>query len=321
VFLEKPRTRNKLNNMTANKPVVVYLRGGLGNQLFQYAAGLSLSKKVGSLLYLNTSLLPDNEESRAGVNAWPDQISSFENSADLITNKHPLLLTKHTYQRAKQLERLIGDKFPRFMLKLGTYANERNEAFQIFNSTTTSKDINSYCNSITHFVDNSELIRSQVLSIRNPSDWFIKNLDGMYSQEPIAIHARLGDYENLENVFGKFDPTYFKRAIDTIRETKPSSPIWLFSDNPKLAYDRLAKDIKFDEVVTPDPNSSAIESLVLLSKADSLIASNSSFSWWAAFLNVSNGKKIFPRPLYAHGGPPEPKDWLLPNWLQIGRVL
>ena len=307
--------------MSANKPVVVYLRGGLGNQLFQYAAGLALSKKVGSPLYLNSSLLPANEESRAGVNAWPDQISSFENSADLISNTRPRFLSQNTFQRAKQLERFIGDQFPHFMFKLGKYANEQNEILQLLCSATTSMEINSYCNSMTYFNNHSELIRSQILSIRNPSEWFSNNLEIINSQKPIAIHVRLGDYENLENVFGKFDPTYFKRAVDAIKVARPSSPIWLFSDNPKLAFDRLTKEIEFDEVVMPDPNSSAIESLVLLSKADSLIASNSSFSWWAAFLNISNGTKIFPRPLYARGGPPEPKDWLLPNWLQIGRVL
>ena len=63
--------------LAKSSEVSVFLRGGLGNQLFQYSAGLKISRMTGKKLILRTDLLPIQEDKIGGISRWPNQISEF----------------------------------------------------------------------------------------------------------------------------------------------------------------------------------------------------------------------------------------------------
>ena len=74
-----------------------------------------------------------------------------------------------------------------------------------------------------------------------------------------------------------------------------------------------------DHVAESPEQSTPLENLLLLSGASALVGANSTFSWWAAFLGErAEGSVVFPRPLFGPAGPAEPRDWLLPGWVQVG---
>jgi hypothetical protein len=300
--------------------VVLELRGGLGNQLFQYAAGVALSKKLNVPLRISTSLLPDVAKLDGQVSAWPNQLNNFRHLGEVLeTSGMPLLRNKFAYSRIRQLQRMIGDHFPKLLLFFGQFSNEVNSNFELFKEITRPVLINSYCSDPAFFADVADLVAESIMNLETPSRWYNEMQTRISLEKPIGVHIRLGDYLNLESIYGAPRPEYVMRAINLIKQTHPKKPVWLFSDDVTLATKLFSQGNTFDHVVVSPSESNALENLILLSKCSSLVATNSTFSWWAAFLGHRDSSTvIFPRPLFPIFSQPDPKEYLMPAWLQLG---
>ena len=300
--------------------VVVQLRGGLGNHLFQYAAGYSLSKRLGEELLLDTSLLPRAEIVQGGVRRWTEQISGFAHAGSFVDTAGDFAARRRVVQSLSGRERALGDSALSRLFAGRLYAHESRDDLAEFAALRKGARINAYCNSIRFFQDYVSEIRPQMQTLVAPSTWYQEQAAKLQRDGAVAIHLRWGDYLNLKHVYGTVAPAYYRRGLDLLRRTSGERPVWVFSDDPAGAAEYLAGTVEIDHIVEPPAESTALENLLLLSRASSLVGANSSFSWWAAFLSDSHESVVFPRPLFADGGPPEPKEWLLPDWIQVGRA-
>lgn len=301
--------------------VVVQLRGGLGNQLFQYAAGYALSARHRADLLLDRSLLPPVTVSRNGISRWPEQISSFEHSGAFIGQPGGTSFAKRAIRYRAQVERSIGDSRYSRVLGARVYAREQREDPTVFARAAARARINAYCTSSQFFAGQEDVVAGQVRSIREPGSWFLDESQHLAATGAIALHVRWGDYLNLREVYGITPADYYRRGVELIeRQTGGGRPVWLFSDDPIGAAEYLADAVELSHVVVSPESSTPLENMLLLSQATALVGANSTFSWWAAFLSdAPPGSIVFPRPLFGPAGPPEPKDWLQPDWVQIGR--
>lgn len=299
--------------------VVVQLRGGLGNHLFQYAAGFSLARRLGEELLIDTALLPREEIMLGGVRRWTEQISGFEHGGSFVDTGGSSRQRRRVVQFLSGRERAFGDSPLPNSFPGRLYAHESRDDLDEFAALRSGARINAYCNSLRFFENDEEEIRRQVRTLVAPSLWYVDQAAQLEKEGAVAVHVRWGDYLNLKHVFGTVPPTYYRRALDLLARTDVDRPVWLFSDDPKGASEYLAGTVDVANVVVPPAESTALENLLLLSKASGLVGANSSFSWWSAFLSTTHRSVVFPRPLYAEGGPPEPKGWLQPDWIQIGR--
>jgi hypothetical protein len=137
---------------------------------------------------------------------------------------------------------------------------------------------------------------------------------------PIGVHVRLGDYKNFPNIYGRFDPNYFERALETMFSLVGERPVWLFSDEPSTLFDIVPKLAVRNQAPAALNQLSGLETLNVMARMQGLVCSNSTFSWWGAFLADRPGfRAIFPSPLFAKSGPADPKNFILPGWLQLGR--
>lgn len=298
--------------------VTVNLRGGLGNQLFQYAAGLSKAARLNAPLYIDARQLPNEHEVVSGVSHWPEQISEFDHGAKLIIANAK---SGASPSRWKQLERLLGDRFPRPLAALGLYANETAPDLESFLAlrTTGRFRINSYCDSPLYFKGLEPEIRQRLSNLIKPSGFYSADALLIESCQPIAMHVRLGDYKNLTSIYGSLDPNYFASAAKIASLLDKPREIWIFSDEPRLALELLSPVIPQIKVAPLSSKTSGLETLLLMSKCHGLIASNSTYSWWAAFMMGEGKPIVFPRPFFLEGSVPEPKHLLLNSWIQIGR--
>lgn len=303
------------------RSIRVFLRGGLGNQLFQYGAAVALSEKHNSRLLIDVSLLPRETNTIDGVTRWPLQIGEFNHLGTVLAANGSTKTRRRFYASVLQLDRKLGDNFPSCLRKLGRFSNESNADFNHFNTLTNRRLVlNSYCNSPRFFLENGDKIRESVLSLRQPSPAYIELKQHAAKTRPLAVHVRLGDYKNLSRIYGRVDPEYLERSIDLQMTLSGEREVWLFSDEPDLAMELLGK-YRHKAVVPPAlANLTSLETMLIMASCLGLVASNSTFSWWAAYLNNDkNAWVIFPRPFYARSGPHEPKDWLQVNWIQLGR--
>jgi hypothetical protein len=301
--------------------VRVILRGGLGNQLFQYGAGFALSRKLGAALILDPRLLPSGKTTTAGVSTWPMQLGEFNHFGSIVHGIYKKPWASRLQASVMQLDRSIGDKIPSALSKLGRFSNELNADFTYFDTLERGRLIlNSYCNSPRFFLEYGDQIRESILSLRQPSPAFLELKQVATKTQPLAVHVRLGDYKNLAKIYGRADTDYLERSIDLQMALSGERNIWLFSDEPRTALDLLGKYKQKAVVPPPLSELTSLETLLIMASCSGLVASNSTFSWWAAFLNNNHQAwAVFPRPFFARSGPQEPKDWLQVNWIQLGR--
>jgi hypothetical protein len=300
--------------------VVLYPRGGLGNQLFQYGAALQLSIDLGCRISVNDSLLNPKVTMNAGVASRHLELDEFKNQ--ISTTSRSRGLSSRFRSKAMTIQRLVGDKVPRLLLKIGVFANERTDQIEVFRTIRKPVVINSYCSSQVYFPDCQDELAKQISEIRQPSQWYIQTAKELERDAPIALHVRLGDYKNLGSMYGSPDPQYYANAVKLITERIGKHPIWLFSDEPELASKILEKHVTVSRIIDPKASDRAIEHLNLLGKCQGIVCANSSFSWWGGFLSsqlVSGSVVVFPNPMFDSPEYKEPKNWIPADWVRLER--
>ena len=146
--------------------------------------------------------------------------------------------------------------------------------------------------------NNIERIKDNIIKSVKKSP--IKTVEGSCS-----IHVRRGDYITLKQIYHNLDKDYYMKSLERIN---PSGPIYIFSDDINWCRENI--DVKN---AIYSANNSEIEDFQLMRSCNHNIISNSTFSWWSAWLNCNQNKKIM-----------QPKLWfrrktqgklLNPNWM------
>jgi hypothetical protein len=106
-----------------------------------------------------------------------------------------------------------------------------------------------------------------------------------------AVHVRRGDYLNLPMVVTACPVHYFTRAMDEMRQRHPVTHFNVFSDDPQWCLDHLANPTDVT-IVQPDPAYTPLQREMAdfnaMRASNAFIISNSTFSWWPAWLADSD---------------------------------
>jgi hypothetical protein len=182
-------------------------------------------------------------------------------------------------------------------LRIGKYYWERNLIFDptIF-SIKPGKVLCGYFQSYKYFIGfENEIQRELIQGFQGGRDYLdlLNELDG---SQWVAIHVRRQDYVLLSETFGLTSETYFEESIRYIESLFPGIKKIAFSDDVTEAREILPC---CDMYIGHNELASSVETLILMSNSSAIIGSNSSFSWWAAFLsNSPDDCKIFPEPWF-----------------------
>jgi hypothetical protein len=295
--------------------VEVFLRGGLGNQLFQYAAGLYLSRKQGEDLVLRGDLLPLYPDAVANVSRWPVQITDFSSEGAIVSRSNQPPGATSNYSKMMQMRRMLGDRFETVMRRLGYIVGDKVNPSD-FSRLNRIRVIDSYCASPQPASDLGDELRSQLLDLRRPSKEFTYLIYESRAETPINVHLRLGDYRYLTNLYGSADYGVLSEVVSEIRKSS-DAPVWLFTDSPEDLSQKTLEKLSVKRVVGPKDLSTPLENLVALSSGSQLVCANSTFSWWSAFLKGPNGLVYYPRP---KDSPLNifTEDMVMPSWKAYG---
>jgi hypothetical protein len=146
------------------------------------------------------------------------------------------------------------------------------------------------------------------------------NLTMISSTKSVTAHVRRGDYLTPDAAFhhGIASADYFKRALGVIRRLGSSESVArVYSDSPEIVQAELA-GVENLEFVTDTNTHGSLATVLAMSQGEAFAMSNSSFSWWAAWLLTRRSPEatvIAPRPWLADGH--SGHDQLLPGWLTI----
>jgi hypothetical protein len=257
-----------------NSKVIVRIRGGLGNQLFCYAAGRRLALVNNAELVIDniSGFEHDNYQRRYGLN-------SFNISGRLPTPEE-LMLPLGRFRR--KFARLINK---RIEFDKRWYLEQEGFNFdsRIINFRVNKPIIlDGYWQSEGYFKDISLAIRKD-LTFRESFD-SAKNLDLQLAEydDSVAIHFRWFDMPGLESGMN-LSIQYYINAITYFDSILDKPRYYLFSDNVEAArniFQFLSERIQF----ISDQNSSVHSDLFFMSRFKYFILSNSTLNWWGAWL-------------------------------------
>jgi hypothetical protein len=260
--------------------------GGLGNQMFQYALGRHLALKHGTTLKLDVSflqLMPEDAE----YTLRTYELDAF-NIAEQFAGEDEI---KKINTKSK-----AGFFFQRLKHRLHDYhiINEPHFHFagSILNSPVNSY-LEGYWQSEKYFMDIREQLMKDFSFRYPPSEENKKIGDLIRSENSVSLHIRRGDYMSnpqTMDVHGSCNISYYRAAIEKIKEMTGSPVFFIFSDEIEWAK----KNIDFvDHVHFVDSNEGrGSEDLRLMIQCRHHIIANSSFSWWGAWLSIYPDKVV-----------------------------
>lgn len=171
-----------------------------------------------------------------------------------------------------------------------------------------------YFQSPKYFSEFSSEIK-RIFTLSRTSNTMSKLQESIDFTESVAIHIRRGDYVGKEKFHGLSTEKYFRNALDLIHLNNSQKKIVVFSEDYLMAKSIFPEAWK---IITPEILNSPSENLALMSRFENFIGSNSSFSWWSAFLSEKReGLNIFPRPWFSDVQFND-RDLLMPNWITLG---
>jgi hypothetical protein len=269
--------------------VVVKQFSGLGNQLFQYAAGRYYANHLGASL--RVAIEQQHRARSLDLFDRPMLLSRFCVEAPLtpLSLADRLLLSRNT-----SLQRTAAPVARTFKILTLREAPTQQHTFLEPPSIPSLRTlyVDGYWQTHT-FADgvSTQLRREFQLRDAPPATSAVVLQRIRSTESPVSVHVRRGDYALLHGGRLVLPVDYYRRAIEHIRSNVANPVLFVFSDDVEYARTVLPRDV---ETVYVEGNGdfAAHEDLRLMSACKAHIIANSSFSWWGAWLNPAERKLV-----------------------------
>lgn len=289
------------------KMVIVKILGGLGNQMFQYAAGRSLALRNSCLLKLDISAF-DGYKLHNGY-----ELGLCNIGAEIASRAEVSQLVGSSNRLIRRIRQKAG-------LTKKTHYVERDFSFDAqVAEIKPPVYLEGYWQSYKYFAPYEAQLRNE-LSFKNPPSE--ENLDlanKMTGGSSVSIHVRRGDYVShraTSQIHGSKSAAYYTKAIQYLQNEVEAPHFYVFSDDLEWAKNNLGLQGAVT-YVSHNTGKSSFEDLRLMSLCRHNIIANSSFSWWGAWLNENQDKMvIYPRKWF-NSARLNVKDLIPPSWVAV----
>ena len=295
--------------------IVMRIKGGLGNQLFQYASSYALAKRLNQKLMFDPSftanmtsrnyklpLLRVDTDEVVCIDQLPPKIKLLKN---LYINKacRVLNLPKHSCGK--------------FVYRLETRDEWQPDFFTMQEENLY---VDGYFQSEEYFKQHRAKLLKQIQPKYKPENEYLKTLNDIQKCNSVAVHVRRSDFKKDRCAYHYLlDETYYKRAIEKIRASVINPVFFCFSDDMDWVKKNFGEKENF-RFMSLHTSHADIDELMLMKNCKHIIAANSTFSWWAAWLNENEDAiRIVPEKPYGMEGM-IPEGWIKMNLaLQEGK--
>lgn len=268
--------------------IIVRIIGGIGNQMFQYAYAKALEKS-GKKVRLDLS-----------------KIKCYKLHGGYHLNKYNIDLKE-------------ANSISTFLSKIGIpkTVKEKNLFFDKNidkNNIDKNAYLKGYFQTEKYFKEIRKTLLKQFTITKDKSEstkFYEQQITN--SQNSCSIHVRRGDYisnKKTNSIHGTCSLGYYKKAIATINKEQKSIQFYIFSDD--ILWTK--KNLIVKNAIYVDHKCSPNEDMYLMSLCKNNIIANSSFSWWAAWLNKNQDKIVI-----------SPRQWFVKkenevackNWIKL----
>lgn len=289
-----------------------YASGGLGNQLFNYAAARTLADRHDTALVLDLEAYRDQWDARA---TRPFLLRHFPIRAR-FRNEGPQRVRAPVWSRARRW--LAEDAFATrvYCKELGFF-----EGFRKLPARTILHD---HYISPRFFQGNEARVRQDLtlgdeVLTHAPSRELLARIRS--SPRAVGVHVRRGDIllpQHRHLQLPGIDK-YYEQALDHIESRMPDARFFVFSDDPawcKAAFaSRGSRVLHASDFAAQ--GDSTIPEFHLLSCCDHFIIANSAFSWWAAWLGATSDSVVIAPERFETGNLLDPDELLPASWVRM----
>ncbi|HYG37482.1 MAG TPA: alpha-1,2-fucosyltransferase [Cytophagales bacterium] len=287
--------------------ILVYLMGGIGNQMFQYAAGKALAKRIGTELKVYF-----NEDEYPYVKYFY-HLGVFKLKVDFPTNEE--------YKRFKPLKG-IAKKIANL---LGINANGRIvaqtgfEYFPSFFETPNDSYIKGFYQSHKFFSSIEQTIQKDFEFAQPATGLNAEFLAEINNTNSVSVHFRRGDYiyaKRTNEFHGVCSLEYYHEAVERVCSKLDAPTLFIFSNDMPFVKENFKTHYAIRYVEQNDFVNSH-EDLRLMAACKHNIIANSSFSWWAAWLNRNPEKMVIAPGRWFAEESINTKDLIPSGWIKI----
>lgn len=309
--------------------VIARIVGGLGNQMFCYAMARRLAHVRGTELKLDLSVYRQGADSRkSGLEAFTRTVglhqlnttASEASPAEIAALKDDSMAFVHRVRR--RLGRALG--------RPSTHLVEKGYRFD---PDVLTAPVPCYTDGFwqteKYFADIADVIRAEFApkdpAVLSYAEGYVAKLKQACNGPLVALHVRRGDLayaqEQLKDVsLVHGAPVSLDYIYQAVAQFDPSAHFLVFSDSAKdIQWCR--DNIKADRLHFSEGHTD-VQDLTIMSRCDHNILANSTFSWWAAWLNPNPGKRVISPKVWAIQKAATttfmvPDDLIPPSWVLL----
>ncbi|MBA7517201.1 O-antigen biosynthesis glycosyltransferase WbnK [subsurface metagenome] len=291
--------------------IISNIIGGLGNQLFMYAAGRRLAQKHNTILKLDISgysyVEPSLEYNRYKLKHFNiiEGIATSEEIENIRGGK-------------SRLNKTLGKYLPKRMLPAlkVSYVRERKTQFDpdILNLPDDIY-LEGYWQSEKYFMDIREILLNEI-TLKKGSDGMDNIIEEINEVNSVAIHVRRENFvtdPEVNRILGAMDLDYYQRCMEYFVNSINSPRFYVFTDDIGWAESNINSDYPVRIVSNPNKFKD-YEEQYLMSLCKHQIIPNSTFSWWGAWLNRNPDKIICAPKMWYRSSSRSSKDLIPKEW-------
>lgn len=266
--------------------IIVKLMGGLGNQMFQYAAGRSLAIENDTKLYMDSSWF---EIANSVDTPRVYELDCFNIKASFIPPGKMTLIEKYEPTLKSKIYKLTKGLRQPYVVHIKEKNHEFDGSFLKLGNNTY---LDGFWQSEKYFKDKRLTLLEDFSYRKEPS---IKNtllLKEIKTNDAVSLHVRRGDYASNKSTnayHGLTSLDYYKTAVELISKNVKNPHFYIFSDEPEWCKKNLQIDFP---TVYISHNKDGSEDMRLMRHCKHNIIANSSFSWWGGWLNNHPNKIV-----------------------------
>lgn len=292
--------------------IMIRLMGGLGNQMFEYAALRAMMIKYNQKGIISLKGITNKTHNVYSLN-------HFNINKDITITKKESLKTKLNYLLygfyyvflIKQKNGFkIMQKIQPILNKNGIYCLP-DGYIKFDKSESFNNSMVGYFQSVRYFDEYKDIIKEELKVIEPIMKKNQKLFQEIKNNNSVCVHIRRGDYVGTNHQV--CDENYYLNAVELMKEKVKNPKFYIFSDDIKW----VKENINFKEKVTfIEGNNPNYEELRLMYTCKHFIISNSSFSWWAQYL-TENTKRITIAPKKWFQNENQKVDIFQKDWIKI----
>jgi len=297
--------------------IVSHLTGGLGNQLFQYAAACALADRHRAAVKADLSWFRDPP---AGATRRDFELAATRAGVGQLSTLDDL-------RRRLALRIAASSIAPRSSIRLQRALS----GFSVFVEPHFE-----YTEDLLRQPDNVVLVGCwqseryfrglrprlvRELVPRRPLGGRAREVAQRVARtsNAVGIHVRRGDYVSSTSTaayHGVCPPEYYEQAVRMIVDERPDAELFVFSDDPGWCRDHLRLRARV-EIASDEDSGDAVADLHLMALCRHQVISNSSFGWWGAWLSGGDDQIVVAPRRWFRVGSLETRDLIPESWRRL----